>query len=67
MNDSMELNRILLLLAWVSRMKAGAFNQDGERRKRQGLRREWRNEGKMCGQNYKFNFVTVYEEMFSKC
>lgn len=39
-NDSMELNRILLLLVWVSRMKASAFNQDGERRKRQGLRRE---------------------------
>lgn len=51
MNDSMELNRILLLLAWVSRMKAGAFNQDGERRKRQGLSREWRNEGKVCDQN----------------
>lgn len=62
MSDRMELNRTL---AWVSRMKV-PLTKIGLQKMGRGLKREWRNEGKRCGQNYKFNSVAICEKNFLK-
>lgn len=62
-NDNIELNRIFMFLAWVSRAKIGSANQDRGCKKRRARGLKVRCLAKIIN----LILVAIYEEMCSKC